>query len=401
MDRNSHSPSDYARLQQENTHLRRAVDELASLNNLATALGTAQNVEQMLHRIVQSALKAARAEQGTITLVEAPSAADARTLIRTMAGSSEQPVFRPGDELLGLMQWHGKPLRVDAPQSDPRFPHAPWAASVTSLLAVPMQVRGTLVGVLTLFNKRGQNGQPQPFDGDDERLVAILAAQSAQIVENARVSEERDRVRRMFGQHTDPAVVDALLHSRTELSPARRHVCVMFVDVRDFTRFAEQAAPEAVLDYLNSLFWIMIAEVNRHGGVVHQLLGDGLMALFGAPLSRGNDCRNAVRAARAIVERLEGAVAAGAVPQTRIGIGLHAGEGVVGLVGSSLHREYKVTGDVVNLAARIEGLNKELDTTVLASDAVCKAAGAANDTSSLGPIHVRGRHDPVVLHRLV
>ena len=404
-------------LHRENERLRRSVEELGLLNEVATALGAARDIETMLRRIMRSAIGAVRAGQGTVTLVDAPDAEAAkdaaRTAVRTSVGSSEHAAFRPSDVLLGWMHWYRKPLRIDDAQGDDRFHAGDWNPEVRSVLSVPMLVRSTLVGVLTVYNKRGERtADGAGFSAEDERLLAILAAQSAQIVENARIAEERDRVHRVFGQHTDPAVVDELMRTAADVAPRRLQACVMFLDLRDFTAFAEHAEPEAVLDRLNALFWFMIEEVNRHHGVVHQLLGDGFMALFGAPVSHGNDCRNAVRAALAIVERLGAAVSTGAVPPTRVGIGLHAGEVVAGLVGSQVHREYKVTGDVVNLASRIEGLNKAFDSAVLASEAVWGALGStalgdeAQDAEALvgaealGAVEVRGRQEPVALYRL-
>ncbi len=384
-------------LQRENERLRRSVTELVMLNEVATALGAARNLEAILHRIVREGIGAVGAEQGTVTLVDAAKSDENRTAVRTSVRSSEGAAFRPSDVLLGWMHWYKKPIRVDDPATDERFSPTDWDPAVRSVLSVPLLVRSTLVGLLTVFNKRDGAG----FSAEDERLLAILAAQSAQVIETARVQEERDRARQVFGQHTAPAVVDALLGGEAEVAPRRQRVCVMFLDVRDFTAFAERAEPEAVLDYLNGLLWFMIEAVTRHQGIVHQLLGDGFMALFGAPVSRGNDCRNAVNAALEIVERLRSAVQAGAVAPTRIGIGLHAGEVVAGLVGSKVHREYKVTGDVVNLAARIEGLNKALDSAVLVSQPVWDALGDDRpEAVALGPVEVRGRQEPVTLWRL-
>ncbi|MEP0549155.1 MAG: adenylate/guanylate cyclase domain-containing protein [Rhodothermales bacterium] len=370
---------------------------MALLNEVAAALGAARDLGTILRRIVREGMGAVGAGQGTVTLVDAARSDDNRTVVRTSVRSSEGEAFRPSAVLLGWMHWYKKPIRVDDPATDDRFSPQDWAPAVRTVLSVPLLVRAGLIGVLTVFNKRGDEG----FSAEDERLLAILAAQSAQVIENARVREEGERVRRVFGQHTDPAVVDALMGGEADVVPQRQSVCVMFLDVRDFTAFAEQAEPEAVVDYLNGLLWFMIEAVTRHHGIVHQLLGDGFMAIFGAPVSRGNDCRNAVHAALEIVERLRSAVESGAVAPTRVGIGLHAGEVVAGLVGSKVHREYKVTGDVVNLAARIEGLNKDFDSAVLASEAVWRAAGdEALEAEALGAVEVRGRQEPVVLYRL-
>ena len=384
-------------LQQENKRLKRSVRELALLNEMAAALGAARDLDAILRRIVREAMAAVGAGQGTVTLIDAARSDENRTLIRTSVRSSEGEAFRPSEVLIGWMHWYKKPIRVDDPTTDGRFNPQDWHPDVRSVLSVPLLVRSTLVGVLTVFNRREGGG----FSGEDERLLAILAAQSAQVIENARVREEGERVRRVFGQHTDPAVVEALMDGEAEIVPRRQSVCVMFLDVRGFTAFAERAEPEDVLDYLNSLLWFMIETVTRHHGIVHQLLGDGFMAIFGAPVSRGNDCRNAVAAALEIVERLRSAVETEAVPPTRVGIGLHAGEVVAGLVGSKVHREYKVTGDVVNLAARIEGLNKDFDSAVLVSEAVWDALGDGQpEAESLSAVEVRGRQEPVSLWRL-
>jgi adenylate cyclase len=134
---------------------------------------------------------------------------------------------------------------------------------------------------------------------------------------------------------------------------------------------------------------------------VHQLLGDGFMAIFGAPLSFGNDAANAVHAALEIVERVQREVEAQAIPPTRLGIGLHAGEVLAGPVGSAVHKEYKVTGDVVNLASRIEQLNKEFNTQLLISETVWQAVREQwPHAASLGHVPIRGHEDTVELFAL-
>jgi len=127
-----------------------------------------------------------------------------------------------------------------------------------------------------------------------------------------------------------------------------RDVTIMFVDIRDFTTFAEHRTPAEVVEYLNTLFRAMIQLVTANHGIINKFLGDGFMACFGAPLSNGHDTLNAVRAAveiAAVVERLN---AGGVIPSTRIGIGLHSGPAVTGSVGSDERKEYTIIGDTVN-----------------------------------------------------
>jgi len=235
-------------------------------------------------------------------------------------------------------------------------------------------------------------------------LVSHLArARAATEVANAelRAEAERRRIVEIFGQQVSPKVVERLLAQKTLPSSERRHVCVMFLDIRGFTSFSEGRTPEEVIAYLNGLWEILVDVVNEHHGIVNKFLGDGFMATFGAPFEEGNSSRNALDAAVAIVAAVERAVAEKRCPPTRIGIGLHAGEVVAGNVGSASRKEYTVLGDVVNLASRIESLNKEFESTLLASKAVVDAsAQPVPGTASLGAVQIRGHHAPVEILKI-
>ena len=213
---------------------------------------------------------------------------------------------------------------------------------------------------------------------------------------------ERTRILDVFGQHVSPEVVERLVaHGQTEVKSEQRSVCVMFLDIRNFTTFSESKSASDVVDYLNLVFDATIDEVVAHHGIVNKFLGDGFMAVFGAPISEGNPSLSAVESALAIVSRVQELVDKGVIPPTRVGIGLHTGVAVVGNIGSSARKEYTVIGDVVNLASRIEALNKELGSQVLVSDATYLAAGPATPAFSRAKAHervtVRGRKQPIRL----
>jgi adenylate cyclase len=175
----------------------------------------------------------------------------------------------------------------------------------------------------------------------------------------------------------------------------------MFLDIRDFTSFAEKRTPEEVVCYLESLFEFMIEIVNRHHGVINKFLGDGFMAVFGAPLSDGDDCLNGVAAAREILARVEEEVALGNVLPTTVGIGLHAGEAVTGSIGSSLRKEYTVIGDVVNLASRIEKLNKPFQSRLLVSENVWHSLSETSNVAiPMGNVRVQGREGGIGIYQL-
>jgi len=180
-------------LEEENKRLKRAVDELSILNDLARAIGASLNTQEIIQTIVRRSLRALNAEQGVITLVEEQSVHSMRTLVRTMVSSSDHEQFHLSQALLGWMHLNKKPIVINNPKTDERFQGIPWDESVHSLLAVPMMVKSELRGVVAIYNKK----EGQLFTEDDQRLLAIIAAQSAQVVENARLYEKERALARM------------------------------------------------------------------------------------------------------------------------------------------------------------------------------------------------------------
>jgi adenylate cyclase len=209
--------------------------------------------------------------------------------------------------------------------------------------------------------------------------------------------QERNKITSIFGQHVSPSVVEALLHQKEQSES--RHVCVMFLDIRNFTTFAEKRSATEVVEFLNKIFTLCIEIINNHNGIINKFLGDGFMAVFGAPLSDGQDVRNAVNAAQDIIDTVAAEVSSGNIAEVRVGIGLHAGDAVTGNVGSSARKEYTVIGDVVNLASRIEQLNKQFTSQLLISEDVMKYC---EDLAPefISETQVKGREQPVKIYKL-
>lgn len=232
-------------------------------------------------------------------------------------------------------------------------------------------------------------------------IAGLVAARiRADILRSLHAAEERRRIVQMFGQHVSPAVVNQLLAQPTGIQSELRDVCILVLDIRNFTAFSETTSPDAVVDYLNRLWGKAVEIINRHHGIVNKFLGDGFMAVFGAPLVMGNHCQNAINAAREILADIKRATDGGEIPATRIGIGLHSGEALVGNVGSAARREYTVIGDVVNVAFRIEQLNKELNSHFLASESVRESAASFDVGESAASVPIRGRNASVRVYKL-
>jgi adenylate cyclase len=210
----------------------------------------------------------------------------------------------------------------------------------------------------------------------------------------------RDDVTNLFGQHISPRVVDRLLAIGAAELSEMRSVCVMFVDIRSFTTAARTRTPAEVVERLDDVFEILVEIVDRHNGIVNKFLGDGLLAIFGAPIDDPLEAANAVAAAREMLMSVEASNVGHSWP-IRLGIGIHIGQAVAGTVGSQRRKEYTVIGDTVNLASRLESLNKEVGSQLIISDAVREAAREAiGEALPLGAVPVRGYAEPVTVWRL-
>jgi adenylate cyclase len=230
-------------------------------------------------------------------------------------------------------------------------------------------------------------------------LVAIRLRSKFRLAVSEAAS--RERVTNLFGQHVSPAVVERLLESPAEFAGETREICVMFLDIRNFTANARSRPPEEVVEFLNSAFAFMIEVVDRQGGFINKFLGDGFMAVFGAPLDDPAAARHGVAAAREILAEIDRrGLADGAWP-LKVGIGLHIGAAVTGNIGSPRRKEFTAIGDTVNLASRLEQLTKEYGARLIVSDDVMTALGdTAGASARLDTVTLKGYGVPVRAWRL-
>jgi adenylate cyclase len=241
------------------------------------------------------------------------------------------------------------------------------------------------------------------FKPDDLELITAVAAQTAVAVENARAHERlaREEVARAnYGRFLPEYVVKQMLeHPESfKLGGVNQIITVLFADIRGFTRLSEHANPEKVVQLLNKYFSAMTDIIFAHGGTLDKYLGDGLMALFGAPTATPQDATNALNAAVAMQRRvisINQELRAEGFNEIGIGIGLHTGEATVGYIGSERRSEYTAIGDTVNTAARLESNSKAGQ--ILVSDATSRAAVSRYPLTQHDPIYVKNRAQPVPL----
>lgn len=183
----------------------------------------------------------------------------------------------------------------------------------------------------------------------------------------------RMKVIETFNKFHNKEVADLLLSGAVKLGGERKVATIFFSDIRGFTSTSERMEPEAVVEMLNEYMTRMVAVILRNGGIVDKFIGDAIMATWGVPVGRPDDCANAVRACLEMREELRELnrvrVASGKMP-IQMGMGLNQGEVIAGNIGSNEKMEYTVIGDCVNTANRIESLTKELKTDFLVSESV-------------------------------
>ena len=233
---------------------------------------------------------------------------------------------------------------------------------ISSLACAPLAGHEEVFGALYVDRRLG----PEPFSETDKQMLSVVAAQAAVAIEAAfaRKREAREaEARLVFARFMPEHLIKELAENPDEyqLGGVNRRMSVMFCDVRGFSSLAHGMKPEQVVKMLNTLFTELAADIMGHQGTLNKYLGDGLMALFGAPVDSGDNANNAVRAAVAMqrsMRRVNEKLAARELPTLNIGIGINTGEATVGVVGAEMRSEYTAIGSTVNVAARVESLTK-------------------------------------------
>jgi class 3 adenylate cyclase len=245
---------------------------------------------------------------------------------------------------------------------------------------------------------RGDLGGRCPVLANDE--IGAVAEGFNRMVEGLR---EREAIRETFGKYVTQEVRDEILAGRASFEGQVEDVTILFADLRDFTPWVERTEPREVVRDLNGYFTEMEAAVRGQRGLVLQFIGDEIEAVFGAPLRAADHPDRAVAAALEMRRRLadlNARRAAAGKPALRNGIGIHSGAVLAGSIGSAERLTYALVGDAVNLASRIQGLNKDLGTDILLSDATRRRLTGQVGLEALPALRVKGKSGEVSVFRV-
>lgn len=190
-------------------------------------------------------------------------------------------------------------------------------------------------------------------------------------LERGRSENLLQKIQALFGQHVSREIATELIAKDSQEATSKAYdLTIMFLDIRDFTVFADSRSPKEVANFQNTVFGELINIVRANKGIVNQILGDGILAVFGAPIANETHIEDAIKAGHAMIEKTKQLSDMGEIPPIRVGIGLHSGKVIAGEVGNEFRKFYSLAGTNVIIAARIEQLNKELKSQFLISETV-------------------------------
>jgi adenylate cyclase len=375
---------------------------LKLLTEIAKTLVTVQPINEMLGRVVDLVFEVVPAERVFLMLRESP---DEPLTARVMRNRDRSVPDRPSlsrTVINRVMRERVAMLASDA-LFDSRLDAAAsvQAMSVRSFMCAPLWNRNEVIGVMYCDNPRAKRFTPEDLD-----VFTAFCSYAAVAIEQARLSaqlmEELKRRERLQRYHS-PAVVNRILHGGTGtdslLVAQERDVTVMFCDLVDFTRFSERRAPLDVAAVLNGFFTRMAEVIFEHEGTLDKFIGDGILAVFGAPFDQPDHAARAVAAARDMRRALAAMNAQPGAATLQMRIALNSGRALTGDIGSPRRREFTVLGDVVNTASRVEGV--ATPDQILMTGSTWVRVKESFKTRAVGTNTLRGREAVTELYELI
>jgi adenylate cyclase len=388
--------------------LRRKAEILAELYEMSKTLGSVFDLQKIFAKATDIIFRVTPADRVVALLTDSPGVGGEDTVLRPIASRARDEKLEAHAKRLTIgrtitrkvMKERVALLSQDA-AAEAQFAGVESIVSqgVRSTICAPLAVDQNCHGALY-----ADRLDPfAAFTPDHLELISAVAAQTAVAVENVRAHErlaKEEVARANYSRFLPEYVVKQMLENPEsfKLGGVNQTITVLFADIRGFTRISEHAKPERVVHLLNMYFSEMTDIIFSYGGTLDKYIGDGLMALFGAPTATPEDASNALNAAvdmqRRVIEINAQLIGEG-FPAIGVGVGLHTGEATVGYIGSDRRSEYTAIGDTVNLASRLESNAK--GGQILVSESTARAARTNYELIPRESITVKNRVQPVPL----
>jgi adenylate cyclase len=377
---------------------------LTMLYDAGIALSSKLSLDGISEQVMNLAFRIQGVERGFMMLFNDNGEVTRQTEVRyrrpPTEGNISQPHIILSRAILDRIRTEQKPILITDVAADERFrgSESMRISGLRSAMCAPLLGSGRLFGILYVDNLE----KPQAFTQDEWNVFALVAAQAGAAIDTLYAHEQIAKQvtqRAALERFLSPEVVEMISQNPegVRLGGLNQKVSIMFADIRGFTSLSEKMEPEKVVEILNNYFTHVTDIIFDHGGTLDKYLGDGVMALFGAPLTKGNDAENAVRAAQGIqrlVVELNRDATARKWPELRVGIGINTGIVTAGNIGSPRRIDYTVIGDTVNTASRL--MSSAPGGSIMISQAT-----AADLTEgkfclhALEPLMVKGKSEPI------
>jgi adenylate cyclase len=379
---------------------------LQVLFDVGKALQSRHSIEEVTQEIVELAFRIQGVDRGFVMLIDDSGEITRQSEVRYRHPTSEaQPQIIFSRAVLDRMKSEMSPILITDLSADERFQgsESMKVSGLRSAMCAPLSAQNRLFGVLYVDNLQ----HTMAFTQDELNVFAVVASQAAAAIDNAlahskiaRQSLERAALERFLA----PEVVELIAANpdKVRLGGANQEVSVLFADIRGFTSLSETLPPERIVEILNEYFTRVADVIFDHGGTLDKFLGDGLMANFGAPISKGNDAANAVKAAlaiQALMFELNRDAQARNWPELQVGIGVNTGIVTAGNIGSPKRIDYTVIGDAVNVSSRLCSNAKPGE--VLISESTTAKIRGLFELKRLEPLQVKGKSHPLSVFQVI
>ncbi|MCX8065791.1 MAG: FHA domain-containing protein [Candidatus Hydrogenedentes bacterium] len=382
--------------------LSRAYRRLDALYKASQIMGSAQPIDSKLEKFLELVIEVVGAERGFILLHE--ERRNALLVKAVKAIDSSLDASSPSMGIAGKSAIDGEPILLNDTSLDSYFSgrESIVLKKIKSAMSAPVKMEDRILG--SIYVDTIQN--VVRFDEEDLELLCSLGSQIAFAVENARLNEkmlEEERKRQSFKRFLPDPIVEKILKegSSLKLGGERKTVATLFCDIRSFSQIAEKMPPQELIDLLNEHFTAITEIIFAWGGTLDKYIGDEIMALFGTPISTGDDAYSAVCAGLDILKRndeLNYLRNTEDKPILQVGIGIEMGEVVAGFVGSPMRMEYTVVGDKVNIAKRLCDIARP--GKVVVGEEVWKFLKGRLVGSPVGSFKIKGRDQPIIAYEV-
>ncbi len=387
---------------QDIEQLKRDYERLRIAHELNRAVGLETDIDTLLNRLLDETFKLLRADRGVILLMDPQTHRLAPRAVKHAGNADPGEGINLSSTIINQVFQSGASVITMDAMTDGRFANAKSVilGGIRSTMCVPMIYQNQLFGIIHLDSLIHAGA----FAEKDLRILDGVAAQAAQALDNAYKARQIERnalARRDFEKLLPLEVVEQIVRGnvRLERGGELRQTTVLFSDVRGFTAWSERHEPPYIVAMLNDYFELMVDAIHRHHGTLDKFMGDGIMALFGAPISHERDAVNAVECAIDMMQFLGQFNRESGGEHFAIGIGIDTGPVVAGYMGSSRTMEYTAVGDHVNLAARLCGAATPGQILITTDTLAC--LGDRFSVTPLAPIQVKGKQQPITIFQVM